>query len=320
MGSLWVGDIPHCLAEEGEEGLRRVCDAAGVTGVVQVTLRLKPGKKNGNWALIAFDDASLMQQASRTPLVVVGDDGERVSLRVQVTDRVEHPSNGGMFDAVFRSHKEGYLKAAISKESANIATLEASLDGFDRDEREKVERRIARLTQAALDKELNLTYVVLLGGPGAGKGTQVAKLLDDPSVTRMYAGGVHAVSTGSLLRDRAAQEPEGSLLKAEIEDAMHGGALVSSDKVMVVLTDAVEAIAEDALVILDGFPRTVDQCESLLEKCKSFACTPSPSASFDSEPSHLLQSGATQLTIDSMSDSQGGRRGSPCLLSWGRKK
>jgi hypothetical protein len=269
MGSLWVGDIPHCLADEGEEGLRRVCDAAGVTGVVQVTLRLKPGKKNGNWALIAFDDASLMRRASKTPMVVDGDDGDRVSLRVEVTDQAGRPSSGGMFDAVFRSHKEGYLKAAISRESENIATLEASLDDFDGEEREKLERRIARLRQTALDKELNPTYMVLLGGPGAGKGTQVAKLLEDPNVTGMYPGGVHAISTGNLLRDRAAQEPEGSLLKAEIEGAMHGGALVSSDKVMLVLIDAVEAMAEDALLILDGFPRTVDQCESLLEKCES---------------------------------------------------
>lgn len=270
VGSLFVGNIPHALAKEGEEGLRRVCAAAGVSGVVQFTLRTKP-KKNGSWALMAFDDASLMERARSTPLVVDGDDGERVSLRVEVTDRDQYQSSG-MFNEVYRTHKEGYLKASISSESENIATLEASLGEFDGEEREALERRIERLRQAAMGKELKPTYIVLLGGPGAGKGTQVDKLLADPRVTGRHAGGVHAISTGELLRDRAAQEPEGSLLKAEIEEAMTGGGLVPSDKVMMVLTEAVAALAQNALLILDGFPRTVDQCESLLEKCES-ACT-----------------------------------------------
>ena len=274
VNTLWVGNIPHKLAKEGEEGLRRVCEAAGVSSVVQVTLRLKPAKKNGSWALLAFDDASELQRASESSLVVDGDDGERVALRVAVTNRAEHRSDG-IFDQVYEGHEQRYLKAAISKESANIATLEASLDEFEGEEREALEKRIAKLRQAALDKEIKPNYVVLLGGPGAGKGTQVAKLLADPRVTNMHAGGVHAISTGDLLRDRAAKEPEGSVLKAEIEEAMHGGALVSSDKVMLVLIDAVGALPDNALLILDGFPRAVDQCDSLLEKCEP-PCETSP--------------------------------------------
>jgi adenylate kinase len=97
--------------------------------------------------------------------------------------------------------------------------------------------------------ELNL---ILMGPPGAGKGTQAERLVDDFDLP-YYA-------TGDILR--AAVE-DGSELGKEARQYMDRGDLVPDDVVCRVIMERVDsAEAEDGFV-LDGFPRTVGQAETL---------------------------------------------------------
>ena len=93
--------------------------------------------------------------------------------------------------------------------------------------------------------------IILLGPPGAGKGTQAQRL--------MRTRGMLQLSTGDMLREAVAQDtPVGRQAKA----VMDAGELVSDAIVSALIGERLDS-ARDAGVIFDGFPRTREQAEAL---------------------------------------------------------
>ncbi len=94
--------------------------------------------------------------------------------------------------------------------------------------------------------------IILLGPPGAGKGTQ-ASLIED-----RY--GMVQLSTGDMLRAAVkAETPIGLKAKA----VMEAGELVSDDIVSGIIGDRLDQLGSDTGVIFDGYPRTAAQAEAL---------------------------------------------------------
>jgi len=94
--------------------------------------------------------------------------------------------------------------------------------------------------------------IVMLGPPGAGKGTQCSLLGD-----RL---GISHISTGDLLREEiAAQSPLGQLANGVIER----GELVPDETMTSIVRERLRQPDVQAGAILDGFPRTIDQARAL---------------------------------------------------------
>ena len=94
--------------------------------------------------------------------------------------------------------------------------------------------------------------IIMLGPPGSGKGTQAQRLIDK------Y--GVPQVSTGDLLR---AAVKNGTALGQEAKKFMDAGKLVPDEVVVGMVKERLSQADAAKGFILDGFPRTVPQAESL---------------------------------------------------------
>jgi adenylate kinase len=94
--------------------------------------------------------------------------------------------------------------------------------------------------------------LILLGGPGAGKGTQAKKLIEKYRIPQ--------ISTGDILR---AAVKEGTEMGRKAKEYMDAGKLVPDAVVIGIIKDRLAQPDAKKGFILDGFPRTVPQAEAL---------------------------------------------------------
>ena len=100
--------------------------------------------------------------------------------------------------------------------------------------------------------------IIMLGAPGAGKGTQAKKIAEQ------Y--GIPHISTGDIFR---ANIKGGTELDMKAKSYMDQGQLVPDDVTIGMLLDRISQADCESGYVLDGFPRTIPQAESLTEALKA---------------------------------------------------
>ena len=95
--------------------------------------------------------------------------------------------------------------------------------------------------------------IILFGAPGSGKGTQSKKLVDSL--------GWRHLSTGDMLRDAVSQKTE---LGLKIEKMMGRGDLIDNDIIISLIKENIDRFHGSKGFIFDGFPRTKEQAEVLI--------------------------------------------------------
>jgi adenylate kinase len=96
--------------------------------------------------------------------------------------------------------------------------------------------------------------IILLGPPGAGKGTQARKLVDGRDMVQL--------STGDMLR---AARSSGTAMGKKVAAVMDAGNLVTDDIVIGLIREQLEDTSHAGGFIFDGFPRTLAQADALAE-------------------------------------------------------
>lgn len=94
--------------------------------------------------------------------------------------------------------------------------------------------------------------IILIGAPGAGKGTQ-ARLLDERK-------GIPQISTGDMFREMKKSDTP---LAREVQDTMAAGKLISDDLTYKIVRDRTSKPDTAGTYVLDGYPRTAVQAEQL---------------------------------------------------------
>ncbi|MCL2556193.1 MAG: nucleoside monophosphate kinase [Firmicutes bacterium] len=97
-------------------------------------------------------------------------------------------------------------------------------------------------------------YIVLLGAPGSGKGTQAEKIRDFYKIPH--------ISTGDIFRQEIKKDPQGA---KQIADLINIGHLAPDEIVIKLVKDRLLQDDCKSGALLDGFPRTISQAESMDE-------------------------------------------------------
>lgn len=103
-----------------------------------------------------------------------------------------------------------------------------------------------------MDNDSETMRLILIGGPGAGKGTQAKRIKE------VY--GIPHISTGQILRDEVAK---GSELGNQVKGIMGRGELVADEIILNLIENRLKLPDSKKGFILDGFPRTLEQAEGL---------------------------------------------------------
>jgi adenylate kinase len=111
-----------------------------------------------------------------------------------------------------------------------------------------------------LNYRRNSMNLMLLGAPGAGKGTQAKILIDKYEIPQ--------ISTGDILREAV---KAGTEMGLKAKEAMDSGQLVSDDIIIGIVRDRLSQDDCKKGFILDGFPRTIPQAEALESLMKDMA-------------------------------------------------
>jgi len=136
-----------------------------------------------------------------------------------------------------------------------------------------------------------MVRLILLGPPGAGKGTQAVRLADELNAPH--------ISTGVILREAAAA---GTELGEKAKEIMDEGCLVGDDVMLGIIR---ERLAEDDCAngyILDGFPRTIPQAQALDELLEERSAPPVVIANLELDEDELRRRIAGRRSEDQRSD------------------
>jgi len=133
--------------------------------------------------------------------------------------------------------------------------------------------------------------ILLLGPPGAGKGTQGALLAEKL--------GLPKFATGDLLRDAV---KHGTPLGLKAKAVMEAGHLVSDDIILGVIRDELAKPASAKGVIFDGVVRTIPQAEGVAEVLRGMGRKVDQVLFFDVSDEHLLKRLAARREVEGRAD------------------